>query len=200
MYPSPPTFPCPLPACPALPCPLLPALCCPAFPCPRPCSPPCPPCSVSLAHLLHCACSCRFPPRALYPLLLPARFAASHSVVLPPAGCGTPPLHRRSAQPVLPLTVVRHRVGCFALLLSPPDHIGPATFPSRTPSPAGRWFWAPALEPGGDCADAPCAPAPRTAPFAGGAPPSPPLPAPLRSPDGLTAGSSCLKECWSCGH
>ena len=65
-----------------------------------------------------------------------------------------------------------------APLPTPPVLPGALTLPSLTPSPAGRWCLVPALGAGGDGAGAPCAPAPRTAPPAGGASPSLPPPAP----------------------
>ena len=135
---------------------------------------------LSLAHLVHCACSCCFL-LSLHPcpvLLLPVRFTGPHSLALPPAGRGALPLLRCSAKPALPLSAVCHWVGCCAPLLSPPAHPGARTFRPLNPSQAGRWSQAQTSGPGGDGAGAPCAPAPRTEPSAGGTPRSPPPPAP----------------------
>ena len=173
-YPPQPTFSCPLPACPAFPCPLLPGVLPSLVPFPgAPLAP-----LLSLAHLLRPSRSCRFL-LALHPCpvpLLPVQFPPPTSLALPPAGRGAPRLLRCSAQPALPLCAIRHWVGRCAPPLSPPAHPGAPTFPSPTPSPAGRWCLAQASGPGGDGAGAPCAPAPRIAPSTGGAPPSPPPP------------------------
>ena len=100
-----------------------------------------------VTHLIHPAGSCCFL-RALYPCpvpLLPASFADSHSLVLPPAGRGVPPLPCCSAKHAHPLPAVRHWVGCCAPLLSPHAHPGAPTFPSLTPSQDSRWCRAQAL-------------------------------------------------------
>ena len=115
-----------------------------------------------LVHIAYLVPSVRLPPRALYSSLLPARFAASHSPVLPPSlppsGRGARPLHRRSTQPVLPPPVVRHWVGrCapplslpalfFALRTTPPylylqmvDSFGPRRW--GLPAVAGGCGWS----------------------------------------------------------
>ena len=123
MYPRPPAFPCPLPVRPA-------------FPCPFPWSPSCSP----LFPCAHFACSYRLllaPHPCPAPRCLPVHFAGSHSLALPPAGRGAPPLLRCSVLPALPLYAARHWVVRCAPLPTPPVNPGAPTFP---PLSCSQWM------------------------------------------------------------
>ena len=204
MYPPPPTFPCafpsyswlsclplPLASHSRLPCLPLSLLLQPSVPSPAPptsclACPPCrpsSPCPVPLSPPGPLCCH----PFLFSPSCSPWRPAAA----LPPSPCPslTPPVARPSGCPPLP-PLLRPAcpssprgppvVGRYAPPLSPPVVVCSPPLPFPPSSPATKWFLALATEPAGDGAGAPCAPAPRTAPSADGAPPSLPPPAQLR--------------------
>ena len=208
IYPSPSTFPCPLPpapGCPAFPCPLCPPTmppplpCCPPCPSPAPCA-PCPPCCFFLI-----SPGCRLPPSpSVAPRCLPlswppssARWPWCPAFTLSASPCRPSPPPGRSLFWVSPAaSSARSRPAlldlCFLLLrpstwltAAPPCCPLVPSFALRFSPPCHHLqlvndFWLRRGRPVDDRAGAPRAPAPHTALSADGPPSSLPPPSRLR--------------------